>query len=90
MGLAIPASVECDKCGEKAVIRVALTKLKPHAEMHLVLPEGWAVSSLPESGELFITCPNCPPTLVTARPVPAGDPASAPTILPAPPGASSR
>jgi hypothetical protein len=31
MGLAFPASVECDKCGEKAVIQVALTKLKPRA-----------------------------------------------------------
>jgi hypothetical protein len=88
MGLAIPASVECDKCGEKAVIRVALTKLKPHAEMHLKLPEGWAVSSLHESGELFITCPNCPPTLVTSRPAPADDPASDPTVPPPPSGTS--
>jgi hypothetical protein len=29
MGLAFPASVECDKCGEKAVIQIALTKLNP-------------------------------------------------------------
>ena len=38
MGLACPASVECDKCGEKAVIKVALTKLKPQPDIHLRLP----------------------------------------------------
>ena len=88
MGLAFPASVECDKCGEKAVVRVALTKLKPQPDMHLKLPEGWVVSTLLESGELLITCPDCPPTLVTARPPPDENPASDPTMGPPPSGTS--
>jgi len=87
MGLALPASVECDKCGEKATMSVALAKLKPHPEMYLRLPAGWAVSSRPESGELLITCPNCPPTLVTVQP-PPNDPATVPTEPPPPSGRS--
>jgi hypothetical protein len=82
MGLALPASVTCDKCGERAAGSVALTKLRPHPEMYLRLPEGWMVSSRPESGELLVTCPSCPPTLVTAQPPPPEDPASDPTIPP--------
>jgi hypothetical protein len=82
MGLDFAATGSCDKYGGRAVIRLAVTKLKPHAETHLRLPEGWSVSSLPESGELLITCPNCPPTLVTEPPPPEGDPTSDPAIPP--------
>ena len=84
MGLAFPANVECDKCGEKATAGVALAKLNPHPEMYLRLPEGWAVSSRPESGELLITCPSCPPTLVTVLPPAPEDPATDPTEPPPP------
>jgi hypothetical protein len=91
MGLNFTATVTCDKCGvQKAAIKIAITKLKPQVDMHLRLPEGWAVSSLPESGELLITCPTCPPTLVTVPPVAIeADPATDPTIPP-PPSMPSR
>src|SRR5271165_1352573 len=66
MGLALPASVVCDKCGERAAGGVALTKLRPHPEMYLRLPEGWAVSSRPESEELLVTS-CCGPWAWSAR-----------------------
>jgi hypothetical protein len=50
--------------------------------MYLRLPEGWMVSSRPESGEFLVTCPACPPTLVTMAPPPPEDPTSDPTIPP--------
>jgi hypothetical protein len=91
MGLDFPVTVVCDKCGaQTTTIRVAITKLKPQAEMHVRLPDGWAASSLPESGELLITCPSCPPTLVTVPPVATTpDPAMDPTVPP-PPDTSSE
>jgi hypothetical protein len=84
MGLDLPASVTCDKCGvQRAAINIVLTKLRPQPEMHLRLPAGWTVSSLAESGELLITCPSCPSTLVTVPPVPIDeDPATGPTEPP--------
>ncbi len=83
MGLDLAASGTCDKCGKKAAIEIALTKLKPHPDMHVRLPEGWAVSSRPESGELLITCPACPPSLVTVPPLSAEESlAMGPTIPP--------
>jgi hypothetical protein len=85
VGLDFPASVVCDKCGQhKTVLKLALTKLKPQTEMHLKLPPGWAVTSLPESGDLYITCPSCPPTLVSIPPVQPEDPATDPTMRPPP------
>lgn len=88
MGLDFSAGVACDKCGKKAVIRVALTKLRPQPEMHLRLPEGWTVSSLLDSGDLHITCPECPPILVTVPPPDVTDIATDPTLPP--PGGEPR
>jgi len=89
MGLNFPASVVCDKCGvKKTAIRMVVDKLKPQLEMHVKLPEGWHVSSMPESGDLLITCPNCPPTLVSIMPIRpediVEDPATDPTLKPPP------
>lgn len=92
MSVSFPASVTCDRCGvTTTTIRVAVTKLKPQSEMHLKMPAGWCATSLPESGELFITCPTCPPTLVSIPPVPivneidvVDDPATDPTLRPPP------
>jgi hypothetical protein len=90
MGLDLVATGTCDKCGKKATIEIALTKLKPHAEMHLRLPEGWSVSSRPESGELLITCPTCPPTLVTVPPLSAEESLAMGPTIPPPPSERSR
>jgi len=68
VGVDLSAGVACDKCGKKAILRVALTKLRPQIEMHLKLPAGWEASSLEDSGDLYITCPTCPPLLVTVPP----------------------
>jgi DNA-directed RNA polymerase subunit RPC12/RpoP len=88
VGVDLSAGVACDKCGKKAILRVALTKLRPQIEMHLKLPPGWAASSLEDSGDLYITCPTCPPMLVTVPP-PAlsswDDVATDPTMPPPPP-----
>jgi hypothetical protein len=92
VGLNLSATVTCDKCGiKKTAAKVTITKLKPSVEMHLVMPEGWGVSSLLESGDMFINCPTCPPTLVSIPPVPivdledvVEDPATDPTLRPPP------
>lgn len=96
MGLNYSATVTCDKCGvKKTTAKMTVTKLKPTAEMHLNLPEGWGVTSLMESGDMFINCPTCPPTLVSIPPVPSSvviadnddvheDPTTDPTLRPPP------
>jgi hypothetical protein len=87
MGLEYIASVLCDKCGiTKTTAKVVVTMLKPRPEMHLKLPEAWVISSKPESGELLITCPRCPPVLVSIPPsAVVEDPATDPTMLQPPP-----
>jgi hypothetical protein len=94
MSLDFPASVSCDKCGVRTSAKLVVDKLKPNVEMHLRLPAGWTVSSMPESGDLFTSCPKCPPVLVTIPPselVPvssdddhAGPIATGPTLKPPP------
>lgn len=90
MGLNFPATVTCDKCGvRKTSVKLEITELKPHVAMHLKMPDGWIVSSKPESGELLITCPKCPPVLVSIPPIPVSDseimdPATDPTLRPPP------
>jgi hypothetical protein len=96
MGIEFPVSVECDKCSKRTTFRVVITKLKPNAEMHLKMVHGWLATSLPESGELLVTCPDCNPMLVSIAPPPlspssladleevvevVGDPATDPTML---------
>jgi hypothetical protein len=93
MGIEFPASVKCDKCPKRTTFRVVITKLKPHVDMHLKMTDGWSASSLPESGELLVTCPDCNPMLVSMMPPPlaqpeeisevevVGDPATDPTML---------
>ena len=49
MGLDFAATGTCDKCGARAVVKVALTKLRPHPEMFLRLPEGWRAESVEPS-----------------------------------------
>ncbi len=70
MPLDFLSTATCDRCSHKTHARIVVTKLKPHPEMHLSLPAGWQVSSMPESEELLITCPKCPPTLVSIPPPP--------------------
>ena len=90
MGLDFAASVACDHCGAKALIRVGVTKLRPQAEMHLRLPAGWVASTLLDSSDLYITCRSCPPPLMTVPPPPAVDPARDPTEPPPPPPGAPR
>lgn len=90
MPLDYPATAVCDRCGRKTSARVVVTRLKPHPEMHLKLPNGWGVSSMPESEELLITCFSCPPVLVSIPPIAVtdaeiiSDPATDPTMRPPP------
>lgn len=90
MGLSFPATCACDRCGKRSAVRLEVTGLKPQPAMHLQLPDGWAVSSKPESGELLITCPACPAVLVSIPPpvvvteAEVMDPATDPTLRPPP------
>ncbi|HEY1696086.1 MAG TPA: hypothetical protein VGG39_28160 [Polyangiaceae bacterium] len=90
MPLDFAADAACDICGARASLRMAVTKLRPQPEMHLALPQGWAVASLEDSGDLHITCPTCPPILVTVPPPEVGDPSTDPTLRPPPAGAPRR
>ena len=84
--LNFPASVVCDRCGvAKTTVKIEVSKLKPQPEMHLKLPAGWVVSSRPDSMDLLITCPHCPPVLVSIPPSAViEDPATDPTMRPPP------
>ena len=89
MGIEFPVSAACDKCPSRTTFRVVIDKLKPMFEGHLKMTEGWAATTLSESGELFVTCPKCNPVLVSVMPPPVqdedievvGDPATDPTML---------
>ena len=89
MPLAFAADAACDHCGARASMQMAVTKLRPQPEMHLVLPQGWQITTLEHSGDLHITCPLCQPILVTEPPpeveVTEMDPATDPTLRPPPP-----
>lgn len=73
MSLDFPASVSCNKCGARTSAKLVVDKLKPQVEMHLKLPAGWGVSSMPESGDILTTCPKCPPTLLSVPPTEVRD-----------------
>ena len=91
MGIEFPSSVKCDKCPARTTFRVVITKLKPNVEMHVKMTQGWTSTSLPDSGEMLVTCPDCNPMLVSMMPPPlsqeisevdvVGDPATDPTML---------
>jgi len=68
MGLEFPTSASCDKCPRRTTFKLVVAKLRPQVEMHVKMPPGWLVSSLPESGDLLITCPSCKPALVSLLP----------------------
>ncbi len=92
MGIEFPASVKCDKCPKRTTFRVVITKLKPNVEQHFKMTQGWTTTTLPESGEMLVTCPDCNPMLVSMMPPPSaqaeelgeldivGDPATDPTM----------
>ena len=86
MGLEFPVSATCDKCSRKTVFKMTIAKLQPNAAMYVKMPNGWTVSSKPESGDVLITCPSCAPVLVSIPPVAideadlVSDPATNPTM----------
>lgn len=72
MSVSFIVDLTCDRCQLYTQGRVAIDKLKPTAEMHLELPEGWSCGSRIDSHELYILCSDCPPgstSLASPEPV---------------------
>lgn len=87
MGLEFTANATCDKCRRKTVFKIAIDRLRPQTGLSCKMPEGWSSTSMPESGDLLVTCPSCAPSLVSIPPIPLSeedvvlDPATDPTLL---------
>ncbi len=60
--IAFSATLTCDRCGKRATGKIVLTSIRPMLGMHVETMPGWKLSSKP-SGEVFVTCPVCPPPL---------------------------
>jgi len=88
LGIEFPASAVCDKCGRKTICKIVVDRLRPQTALSCKMPAAWLASSMPESGDLLVTCPSCKPVLVSIPPIPVdddeiiADPATDPTLLP--------